>query len=241
MAAPATQAQPVKSTFVDTVKTIGGGIVSTVQELQRLFPDSVLFGSLVLYMITLSAPYGILSIFMILVLVAHWIISTMIEKIYGTISTGSSGKSDYIESCTPGFRVARKEIDRILRQRKYPSLSIMSLMAFATYMISIMSQFMDTLDTLGPEWKGRIVFGLLFSVLIPISVILIRVFGNGCESLSEVVMATIFGVLTGTGLFFLLKAQYGMEGINLLGLPYLVDKTAQGSDIYVCAPVAQQA
>jgi hypothetical protein len=45
----------------------------------------------------------------------------------------------------------------------------------------------------------------------------------------------------GVGLFFLLKAQFGVEGINLLGLPYLVNKTEEGSDIYVCAPVAPQA
>lgn len=238
---PQMQQQSGQSALVNSIKTVLAGGMSTIQELQRLFPDSVLFGSLILYMITLSAPYGILSIFMVLTITAHWVISFFIEKIYGKISTGSSGNSAYIESCTPGFRVARKEIDRILRNRAYPSLSIMSLVSLATYMISSMAQFSDTLDSLGPEWTGRLIFGLIFCILIPVAVILIRVFGKGCESMSEVALATLFGSIVGVGLFFLLKAQFGVEGINLLGLPYLVNKTEQGSDIYVCAPVAPQA
>ena len=245
MASPAQplqqQQQSGQSTLVNAIKSMVGGGINTIQELQRLFPDSVLFGSLILYMITLSAPYGILSIFMILVIGAHWVISFFIEKIYGRIGPSSSGNSAYIESCTPGFRVVRKEIDRILRNRAYPSLSIMSLISLATYMISTMAQFSDTLDSLGPEWTGRLIFGLIFCILIPVAVILIRVFGKGCESMSEVALATLFGAFVGVGLFFLLRAQFGVEGINLLGLPYLVDKTEQGSDIYVCAPVAPQA
>lgn len=226
------------SEFVEKIKTIiGGGIINTVQELHRLFPDSVLFGSLILYMITLATPFQVLAVFMAFVLAIHWLISFLIEKIHGKINTASSGPSAYIQSCTPGFRVARKEIDRILRHSNYPSLSIMSLMSFATYMIGIMAQFADTLDTLGPEWKGRMIFALIFCILIPVAVILIRVFANGCESMSEVALASLFGIITGTGLFFLMKALFGIEGINLLGLPYLVDKTEQGSDVYVCAPV----
>jgi hypothetical protein len=225
------------SEIVEKIKTyIGGGILNTVLELQRLFPDSVLFGSMIMYIITMSTPYRVLAIFMLFVMLFHWIISTFIAKTYGKLSTSSSGPSAYIERCTTGFRTARKEIDRILRPQAYPSLSIMSMISFATYMISTMIQFAETLETMGPEWKGRIIFASIFCVLIPASVILIRIYGIGCESVSEVLVASGFGLVTGIGLFFLMKALFGLDGINILGLPYLVDKTEQGSDVYVCAP-----
>jgi hypothetical protein len=33
---------------------------------------------------------------------------------------------------------------------------------------------------------------------------------------------------------------FGMESINFLGLPYIVNKNEVGSPIYVCAPTKQK-
>lgn len=209
-------------------------IIQVITELQRLFPDSVLFGSLFLYILTQNNVYGIFSLFMFETTIIHKIIATIFERVNGTMPS-SAAASGPASACHPGFRGARKEVERMLRQNSYPSLSIFSLMSAAVYLFSSSVTFNDTLESMGQEWHMRFLFSLSFFIIIPIVMIIIRKLA-GCESFGEILIAGCLGAFVGLILFFIHKALFGLEGINFLGLPYMVDKSDKGSDIYVCAP-----
>jgi hypothetical protein len=209
--------------------------VYTVGEIQRLFPDSLLFGSLFLYILTMNKSFGVFSLFIFETSLVHKFVSYLYEKTYGPRNSDSSRSS----ACYPGFRAPRKEVDRVLRTNPFPSLSIFSLWSVATYLLASTLAFSDTLSTMGKDWDGRIAFSISFVALIPLAIMLARYF-IGCESIGELFFATFFGILIGIVLFSANKAFFGLEGINFLGLPYVVDKSQKGSDIYVCAPTSVQ-
>lgn len=204
----------------------------TFTEIQRLFPDSVLFGSLILYVLTLNKAFGVLALFMLETTLIHKLIAFTYEKTYGPTSSRSS---ENLGACYPGFRAVRKEIDRILHSNQYPSVSIYSMFSTASYLLSSMLAFKDTLDTMGQDWSSRFVFAMVFIGIVPFFTLLIRYF-IGCESFGEIVLASMIGIFVGAILFVINRKIFGLEGVNFLGLPYLVNKSDEGSDIYVCAP-----
>lgn len=207
---------------------------STTIEIQRLFPDSVLFGSLILFITTMNSVFGFFAVFLLEVFASHKLLSIIISKFIGPIVSGSSSGPDG-SKCFPGFRGSRKEIDRIQRFNEYPSISLTTLSAMATYIMSSMIQFNDTLKTMGKEWNTRFAFSMIFIGIILLTVFISRWY-SVCESVSEMMVALFVGLFLGLVFFFLNKSLFGLESINFLGLPYVVDKSEQGSDIYVCAP-----
>ena len=131
------------------------------------------------------------------------------------------------------------EADRILMSNKYPSLSLLSMSALASYLFSSVLSFQETLQTMGPDWEGRVGFSMAFIILMMLSSIAVRFF-IGCETTSEILVAALCGILLGVVFYTINHALFGAEGLNFLGLPYLVDKSKKGSDIYVCAPQNQK-
>ena len=103
----------------------------------------------------------------------------------------------------------------------------------AAYLLGVALSFKETVDTMGADWRGRFPFAVAFIAIIPIVTVLMR-FMLGCESTGELIFAAIAGIIIGLILFVINKTLFGMEGINLLGLPYIVEKDKKGSDIYVC-------
>lgn len=207
----------------------------TLGEIQRLFPDSLLFGSLFLFILTQNKPFGVFSLFIFETSLVHKLISYIYGKVYGSTNSESSRSM----ACYPGFRGIRKEINRVFHDNSYPSLSIFSMTSVAAYLLASTLAFSETLDTMGKDWEGRVYFSIAFTSLIPLTIFIIRYFWK-CEGFGEIIFAIFFGLIIGLGLFALNKNLFGLEGINFLGLPYLVDKSKQGSDIYVCAPTSVQ-
>ena len=216
------------------VNTVVLPYLSTTIEIQRLFPDSVLFGSLILFITTMNSVFGFFAVFLLEVFASPKLLSTIISKFVGPVVSGSSSGPDG-GICFPGFRGARKESNRELRFNEYPSISLTTLSAMATYIMSSMIQFNDTLKTMGKEWNTRFAFSMIFIGIILLTVFISRWYA-GCESVSEMIIALVFGLFLGLIFFFFNKSLFGLESINFLGLPYVVDKSDQGSDIYVCAP-----
>jgi hypothetical protein len=224
---------PPKNTFEKIRDTLLLPYKDTIFEIQRLFPDSVLFGSLILFITTMNSVFGYFAVFLLEIFISHKMMSWILTKFVGPLQSGSSSGS--MSTCYPGFRGARKEVDRISRFNEYPSISITSISAISSYILASMITFNDTLKTMGEQWNTRFVFSLSFIAIILTSTIVFR-WLMGCESVSEIGFALLFGLAIG-GIFFAINKQmFGPESINFLGLPYLVDKNDQGSDIYVCAP-----
>ena len=206
---------------------LGGTLAPVIFEIQRLLPDSLLFGTLVMFILTGNTTWGVLLTFLIELLVAHGILATGFQAYQGP------QKSQGPLSCRPGFRHPRFDFTRFFIRDRYPSVSTFSLGAIATYFGLTINYFSETLRAMGPEWAARVTVAYIFIALFVVSILSTRLL-YGCESKSELIIALIAGLLSSIILFSINFSIFGAEGINILGLPMLVDKTKEGNPIYIC-------
>jgi hypothetical protein len=58
---------------------------------------------------------------------------------------------------------------------------------------------------------------------------------SACESPGEIAIAAGLAVMVGLFFFKVNMMFFGKEGINFLGLPFMVSKDSVGDKIYVCS------
>jgi hypothetical protein len=206
---------------------MGGTVIQTINEIHRLIPDSILFGSILLYFLTQNIAFGIFAVFIFETVLSHKIMSWVTSQ-----TVGSSRSVDI--KCHAGYRTPRFDAQRMFSHESYPSYSVFSITSIAAYLALSMNEFSSTLNSMGPEWASRntVAYALISTVVI--AFLLVRYFA--CESISEIVVAFTLALISAGIFFYINKAIFGVESINFLGLPYLVSKESQGSPIYVCGP-----
>jgi hypothetical protein len=84
------------------------------------------------------------------------------------------------------------------------------------------------------QWWPRTSFAIIGIVFLTIIFMLGRI--GGCDSTSELLLALVMGIVAGILLYIINVNLFGLEGMNYNGLPIVINKTDQGSNIYVCAP-----
>jgi len=204
--------------------------MESVHEISLLLPDSILFGSLLLYFLTQNLAYGVFGVFIIETVLSHrffsWISSQSVGPSRSPLQPGTICRSGYK---TPQFRP-----ERMFLHDNYPSYGLYSITSIGTYLWLATKEFATTMDTMGPEWQSRafVAYSLIGTVILLFA--LVR-WNKGCESLGEMVIAVILAILTGTVFYIVNSRLFGTEAMNFLGLPSLVTKESQGSPIYVCA------
>ena len=87
---------------------------------------------------------------------------------------------------------------------------------------------------MGPDWSGRYYFVIITMPLLVAAMLLLYYF-TGCITVTGGTVAVMAGFAAGGILYLLNKTLFGPEGMNFLGLPYLVDKAGIGEPIYVCS------
>lgn len=203
-------------------------MLKSVIELNSLIPDSILFGSMLLYFLTHHLAIGVFALFLIEVVGSHRLVAWLFSQAVGP--TRSSGPVQ----CRAGFKTAQYQYHRIFAHEAYPSYSIFSITAIATYLGLSTSTFSATMEEMGREWTTRSTVSYVFIGLFLLAFFLARY--SVCESMSELFIAMGIAILVGSLFFFVNKAVFGIESVNFLGLPYLVRKDETGSPIYVCSP-----
>lgn len=205
---------------------MGGTVIKTVTEIHMLMPDSILFGSLLLYFLTQNVAFGIFGIFIFETVLSHKLIS------WTSAQTVGSSRSVDIQ-CRVGYKTPQFNVQRMFAHESYPSYGAYSITAIGTYLALATKEFSNTMAAMGPEWAWRPAAAYTFISLV-VATFLIARFAK-CDSISELMMAAVFAIITGFVFFYINKALFGEEAMNFLGLPYMVSKDSQGSPIYVCA------
>jgi len=213
-------------------------VSGSISEIGRLFPDSVIFGSLLLYFLTQNMAYGIFTVFLMETSLFHKLISFVFDKTSGgKNASNTSGPARTTDmKCRSGFRYSRIEFERGFLGGGYPSVPMFFFGSIAAYLLMADLSFKDTLDQMGPEWKGRFVFGTTMIGIVSFLAILSRI---GCDSLVELGIAFGVGIAVGIAMYYLNSRVFGMESMNFLGLPYLLDKTKTDNPLYMCTTVPQ--
>lgn len=205
---------------------MGGTVISTINEIHRLMPDSILFGSILLYFLTQNIAFGIFSVFIFETVLSHNLISWIFSQ-----TVGSSRSIDI--KCHTGYRTPRFDAQRMFTHDSYPSYGVFSITSIGMYLGLAMSEFAKTLDAMGPEWSSRskVAYALITTVVLAF----ITVRWYSCDSFTEILIAVTLAIAIASIFFYINKSIFGPESMNFLGLPYLVNKADSGSPIYVCA------
>jgi hypothetical protein len=206
-------------------------LTASVSEISRLFPDSILFGSLILYVITQNLSYGIFSIFLLETALLHKLVSFLFEN---TKRQGPRGPPGDSIQCRPGFRMPRLEFERVFMNDHYPSISVLFMGAIASYLALASMSFSETLTSMGADWHTRNLFS--YGSIGTLTLIFVLLRWMQCDSISEVFMALVIGLVGGFIFYIANYNLFGVEGMNFMGLPYLQSKTETGSPLYVCVP-----
>lgn len=207
-------------------KLMGGTVIETMTEIHMLMPDSILFGSLLLYFLTQNMAFGIFSVFIFQTVLSH--------KLISWVSSQTVGSSRPINiRCRSGFKTPTYRVERMFSHDPYPSYGVFAITSIATYLGLATKEFSSTLDAMGPEWATRSNVAYIFIALVLVAFVTARLWK--CDDIGEIVVALVMAVIVGTIFFIVNKAVFGKDAMNFLGLPYMVSKESQGSPIYVCA------
>lgn len=222
-------AEPEEKTAWDKFKEGSSNLLfGPIAEIYALMPDSLLFGSLFLYVLTQNVTFGVFALFITELTMSHRLISWMIS--------GSVGPSRPVTDvrCRAGYKFPQLPASRIFSHESYPSYSIFSISSIATYFGLSMNEFTETLIEMGPNWEKRVMVAYIFIAFVVIAFITLRAINCG-ERLGEIITAVFLAVMVGFVFFHLNKKLIGVEAINFLGLPYLVRKQDASKPIYVCS------
>lgn len=208
---------------------LGASIAKVTAEIHSMMPDSLLFGSFLLYVLTQHAPFGVFSLFVLELILSH--------KLVGWVMAQSVGATPVREqpptACHMGYKIGRMDFRRLFSHSSYPSFGMFSIIGVVTYLSRSMGTFSETLDAMGPVWASRKTVAMIFVVCLVLAVAGGRIYSK-CESVGEIFLAAALGVGAGLLFYSLHLSLFGEQGMNFLGLPYLVTKESQGTPIYVC-------
>ena len=222
-----------------------GDIKNSAMEIGALMPDSILFGSLLLYVLTQNLSFGVFAIFIFENVLSHKLLSWFMLQVEG------AAVSRPIEpKCRAGYKTSQLAIDRIYDHNPYPSYGVFSVVSIAAYLGLSTREFSNTMQQMdfnnieqtqsnNSKWRMRsTVAYTLIGIFLALFIIL-RMTGCG-DGVSEVLYATVLGFIVGLIFFKVNLSLFGTEAINFLGLPYMVNKNEVGAPIYVCAPTKQK-
>jgi hypothetical protein len=108
----------------------------------------------------------------------------------------------------------------------------------ASYILSVIVMYKDELNILGPiygeSYSERIYFSASVFTIMMFVAMTYRMFFR-CDSFLVIILSFIIGVSAGALVVQQNNAILGIESLNLLGIPILRKRTADGDDLLVCS------
>jgi len=209
-----------------SAQKIWDSIVNVIIQFHATMPDSILFGSIILYLVTLSKVYGVFALFIIELIASHKFLSWLFK---GTVGPSSGPKN---VACASGYKLARLNYMQIIPTHQYPSYGIFSITAIATYLGLSTYEFYDVMQTMGKQWQYRAAVAGVFMFATVLLCIIVRLIN--CDPFEEIALACVIAVICGSLFFYINKLLFNKEGVNFLGLPTIESKDAAGKNIYIC-------
>ena len=220
--------------LVEAVTGIPSMVRDAIVEIHKLIPDSLLFGSLLMYFLTHNFSFVIFAVFVFETTVSHRLINWLIAQSVGV----DPRPKDSNPRCRAGYTSEQFDARRIFSHDPYPSYGVFSITAIATYLGLATKEFSDTREAMGPQWKSRSIVSYVFITLLVLAFILVRLYLSDCgDTFGEICIAVFTALLVGAGFYTFNKSIFGQEAMNFLGLPYMVSNADKNDPIYVCSNI----
>ena len=226
----------IKRTFWETniVPLLKQVILPVGGETIRLLPDSVVLGTAILALVSLSEPFGVLLMTMVETMIIQRLAAGFIGGI--TPILGGAGQNQMI--CQPGFVFGNSQgislLETIGKESMFPSPVIFFMATILSYMMACVQEFGREITTLGSDLQGRTIAASVISIGLLIGILAFR-YSYQCEGFGTLFVSMLFGALLGYALVQQNKAIFGRSAVNVLNLP-MITGASQSAPMYVCAP-----
>lgn len=214
----------LKAEMTEWLKNNPGAVIG---ELVRILPDALVIMPGFFSILTTSYPQ---FIFFLSLLEAVGIFYILRSLGYAGYS-----KNAYSSVCKTGFDSASFSSISMFKIDKssFPSAPIFITSTAASYLFNSISSQLPTLEMLGPVYVLR-----FYTAIISMCILLFFLgayrLQYECDSFFVVLSSIALGLVVGTMLILQNNAMLGPDGINLVGIPILKDKTVTGEQIYIC-------
>jgi hypothetical protein len=214
--------------FLEAIKPV-------TEEGIRLLPDSLLYGSGLLSLITYQTPMMFLFLATALSFIATNLISAGADTFFPQDVVPASGSRDQCISGIFSPTISRITLlPELTNTSGFPSPSVMVLSSFLFYCITSVLQQSDVLNQLGDNHKAKLPIVASFGSILLAIMVIYMVYYN-CSGFMTVMISIIAGGAVGATLSVLFSLVFGQESINLLGLPLFVRRDKTGQPLYICA------
>ena len=214
---------------------VGNYVKPVVQEMLRIFPDSIVVGSGIYALLVQSFQYFVFFLSMLEAKAAFTLISYTTSFL--NITPGLALPKSYTHICRSGFTDTATPLALAMfkpnQQNEFPSEQMYVLSVAASYLFSSLNVLSDELQGLGPAYASRYYVSVI-CLLALISIFMAFRISSGCETFGTIMATIPIGLLIGYALVQQNTRLISKDSVNLIGVPLLVNKAATGQPIYVC-------
>ena len=218
-------------------RLLDNSLVPVVQEMMRIFPDGLVITSGIYALLTVSFPF---SVFFLALLEATAIFyGIRWSTSYLNISPVSASQKSYKHICRTGFTDPSTSLLSLSMfgqdpiTNPFPSSAIYMLSVASTYIFSTLNIQSKELSALGPAYASKYYLSAIFLLSLLFIFVSFRI-AYSCETFATAVLSVPIGLFIGMVLVQQNVRLFGPESINLVGIPLLESRTANGRKIYVC-------
>jgi hypothetical protein len=245
--APPSSAPPASAPTAPSLGIIMGNIsrlaeqyfVKIAPEIGHLAPIILSFGTLFMAVLSLSYPLAILSLSSVEAFAFYSVLSKMgtyIATPFSGIQSGTQSKN-----CVSQFQtITPSRFNLFMKNglvREFPNSPIYFISFAAAYCIQSMYFLTDELSELGPSYSNRPYIAIISAAMF----ILLYTFfllAYSCDSIFSIGISCVLGLLIGYFISSQNHALLGKDGINILFIPVLAQRSGMS---YVCANVQTSA
>ncbi len=213
-------------------------ITPVIDTLIAYMPDSLILGTGLYAFLTLSFPLMFLFLFELESLFLGNLVGKFTRSMFPT-ATAPSGDPQ----CKSGYFSALTR-DRLTLltlfgdgTSSFPSRPLYLISSVFGYLTGSLLAFQDVIRNLDDDFQLRLTLACAGAVF-TLALLYVFYLRAGCTSFLNGMGTMLVGLFIGAALMILHRQFFGLEAVNFLGLPTLVNKTEKGSPIYVCAPAS---
>lgn len=215
-------------------------ILTNLQEQIRLIPDSIIFGSLFVALLTQSYATVMFAVAMLEAGIAGGLLQALFT--YMDILHTAPPIPDKPSLCSSSYSTPTLETLFSICKDKMcsgkissgvPSFPVYFLATAISYVVGTMYTQKQELEALGPAYAARFYIALFASFLLLVLTTVYRL-ATGCDTLGILIFTLLFGFLIGGFLVYQNIYLFGRDSTNLTGIPLLRERTRDGKPLYIC-------
>lgn len=191
-----------------------------------IFPDSIVFGSLLIGLTTLSIQHGLLFVSFL----ESFIILFGLQNIFSFIFT----KTENAAACKSKFHTLMFGDLLSSTSANNPSYAIYVVSFACSYLLTSFYEIKDELDVLDSSFYKQYTYAFILLLSLPLFYAAIRVF-LGCEFILFALTSVFIGAFVGVLIEYQNVKIFGRNATNFLGIPLLRNKSINNEPIYICS------